>query len=268
MHGRMRIASLNAWGGAMFDQLADWVPRSGADVLCLQEVTRTPGLDGWTSFRDAERHLPQRANLFRDVGNLLPHHQAAFVASDAGPVADGDGDAHRQDFGLALFVDERLPVVGQAADFVHGTFTDHEDWPAGDRPRIAHGLRLLDRQAERTVAVVHLHGLRDPAGKHDTPARREQARRLVDLVERLRGPGDLTVICGDLNLLPDSETFAMLADIGLVDLVGTADTRTARYTKPLRHANYLLVSDPELVKHFETPATPEVSDHRPLILDI
>ena len=41
--------------GAMFDELAAWLPECGADVLCLQEVTRTPDLDGWTRFSDAER---------------------------------------------------------------------------------------------------------------------------------------------------------------------------------------------------------------------
>ena len=87
----MRIVSLNAWGGAMFDSLIEWLACCGADVLCLQEVTRTPRLDGWTRFTDAERQLPQRANLFDDVRRALPRHQAHFVASDAGPVVDGDG---------------------------------------------------------------------------------------------------------------------------------------------------------------------------------
>lgn len=41
-----RIVSLNAWCGMMWDDLASWVPRTGADVLCVQEVTRSPGLQG------------------------------------------------------------------------------------------------------------------------------------------------------------------------------------------------------------------------------
>jgi hypothetical protein len=40
------------------------------------------------------------------------------------------------------------------------------------------------------------------------------------------------VVCGDLNLLPVSDTFEMLAQIGLMDLVGESDTRTSRYRKP------------------------------------
>lgn len=264
----VRIVSLNAWGGALWDDLAGWLPACGADVVCLQEVTSTPGLGGWTRFDDGERSLPQRADLFADVAAALPDHQGALLVSDAGPITDGDGGRHRQEFGLGTFVDRRIPVVGQEAGFVHGAFVDHETWATTDRPRIAHAVRLVDRDGRRTVVVVHLHGLRDPAGKHDTPARLGQAHRLAALVERVRRPGDLVVVAGDLNLLPDSETFAVLAAVGLVDLVGSADTRTSRYSKPLRHASYLLVSDPSAVRDFEAPATPEVSDHRPLVLDI
>lgn len=263
----MRLVSVNAWGGARLDALAAWLPASGGDVVCLQEVTRTPGVGGWTRFSDAARTLPQRANLFDDVRRVLPQHQGHFLASDAGPVHDADGRVHRQDFGLATFVGERLPVVGVASCFVHGSFADHESW-VDDRPRVAHAVRVVDRAAGRTVTAVQTHGLRDPAGKGDTPARRRQAERLVALVEATREPGDLVIVCGDLNLLPDSETFALLGAVGLVDLVGTADTRTSLYGKPVRHASYLLVSDPGAVRAFEVRAEPEVSDHRALVLDV
>jgi endonuclease/exonuclease/phosphatase family metal-dependent hydrolase len=110
--------------------------------------------------------------------------------------------------------------------------------------------------------------LRDPLGKADTPARRGQAERLAALVRRIRGPRDLVVMCGDFNVLPDSETFEILAEAGLVDLVGTADTRTSHYPKAGRHAGYLLVSDVSAVERFAVLAEPEVSDHRALLLDI
>ncbi|GAA0433642.1 metal-dependent hydrolase [Actinoplanes capillaceus] len=264
----MRIASVNAWGGAMADELLTWLPDSAADVVCLQEVTRTPALSGWTSFADAERSLPQRADLFEDVRGVLPRHQGHFAASDSGPVHDGTGARHRQDFGLATLVAEHLTVCGLDATFVHGRFTGHDEWPAGDRPRIALAVRTMAHDSGRSVWVVQVHGLRDPAGKGDTPARRRQADRLAALVRRLRGPEDLVVVCGDLNLLPGSETFAVLAEAGLTDLVRDADTRTSRYPKPVRHASYLLISDVTAVKRLEIMAEPEVSDHRALILDI
>ncbi|WP_309239982.1 endonuclease/exonuclease/phosphatase family protein [Actinomadura sp. J1-007] len=265
----VRIISLNAWGGAMFDELAPWLDTCGVDVLCLQEVTHTPGLGGWTRFDDADRSLPQRANLLADVRSRLPHHHGIFTVSDTGPVQDGRQRRHPQDFGVATFVAESLPVVAMRSAFVHGAYTEHRDrWPNDGRPRAALGVRVRDRRARRFVTVVNLHGLRDPRGKADTPARHAQAERLAALVEEAREDGDMTVVCGDLNLLPDSKTFQVLADLGLTDLVGGADTRTSRYPKPLRHAGYLLVSDPAAVERFEIAASPEVSDHRALVLDL
>lgn len=264
----MRIVSLNAWGGARYDALAAWLPTTGADVVCLQEVTRTADLSGWTTFRDAERDLPQRADLFDDVAALLPAHRGWFVASDAGPVTDADGHRHRQEFGIGAFARSALTVLGDRSAFVHGEFTEYEEWTASGRPRAAHAVTLLDTPGGRAVTVVHLHGLRDAAGKGDTPARRAQAERLAELVEAARVPGDLCVVCGDLNLLPDSATFAVLRGLGLVDLVGTADTRTSLYPRPVRHASYLLVSEPAAVQRFEIVRSPEVSDHAALLLDV
>ena len=58
----MRIVSLNAWGGALHDELVAWLPAVDADVVCLQEVTRTPTLQGWTTFGDGDRTLAQRSS--------------------------------------------------------------------------------------------------------------------------------------------------------------------------------------------------------------
>ncbi len=269
----MRIVSVNAWGGAMYDDLAAWLPAVDADVVCLQEVTRTPGLTGWTTFEDDARSLPQRADLAADVAGVLPGHDLWFTVSDTGPVTDAGGRVHRQHFGLGMLARSELARVATRTAYVHGAYADHgsdaaASWPHSGRPRAAQAARFVDHRTGRSVTLVHLHGLRDDAGKADSPARRGQARRLATLVEEVREPGDLTVVCGDLNLLPGSETFAVLADIGLTDLVGAADTRTTRYPKPVRHASYLLVSDPSAVSRFEVVASPEVSDHRALLLEV
>ena len=265
----MRIISVNAWGGAMFDDLAEWVATCGADVLCLQEVTRTPQLGGWTSFADADRTLPQRADLLCDIDSVLPRHRGLFVASDTGPVTDDAGRTHRQDFGLATFVAETTTVAGVHSRFVHGRYVEHRDrWPNDSRPRAALATRLFDRTARRFVTVVQAHGLRDPRGKQDTTDRRAQAERLAELIVAVREEGDRIVVCGDFNLLPDSETFRILGGLGLTELVRDADTRTSRYRKPLRSASYLLVSDPAAVQRFEVVTDPEVSDHRPLLLEV
>lgn len=264
----MRIVTLNAWGGAMYDELAAWLRTGPADVLCLQEVTRTPALRGWTAFADGERELPQRANLLADVAELLPAHQSLFVASDSGPVTDAEGARHRQDFGVATFVAEDLTVTGIETRAVHASYTEHREWPHTERPRTALAVRVADPRDARSVTVIQVHGLRDAAGKRDTPARRRQAEQLASLAAEAQKDSDVTVLCGDLNLLPASETFEILADAGMTDLVRGADTRTSRYVKPVRHASYLLVSDVAAVSSSEVLASPEVSDHRALVLDL
>lgn len=263
----MRIVSLNAWCGALLDPLLTWVAGIGADVLCLQEVTWTPGHRGWVTYTDGARTSRQRASLFDDLRQALPDHQATFLACDTGPVLDEDGRRHRQQFGIATFVAPGRPVIGAAAGYVHGTFAHHDAWPAQDRGRQAHVLRVLD-PCGAPVTVAHLHGVRMDAGKGDTPGRRRQAERLVELVDRVRQPGDRTVVAGDLNVLPDSQTFAVLGRAGLVDLVGSAPTRTSAYRKPVRHGDYLLVSDVDAVASFAIVTDPEVSDHCPLVLDL
>lgn len=264
----MRIVSVNAWGGAMYDELVAWLPVIDADVVALQEMTRTAGLTGWTRFEDGERTLPQRADLMADLATALPSHDPWFTVSDTGPVHAEQG-VHRQHFGLGLFARRSLTRVASREAYVHRSYADHgAAWPDSDRPRSAQVARFFDPMARRFLTVGHMHGLRDSGGKGDTPARRAQAKRFAELVESVCEPADLVVVCGDLNVLPDSETLTILAGIGLTDLVGSADTRTARYPKTVRHASYLLVSDPAAVRRFEVVASPEVSDHRALLVDL
>ena len=266
----MRILSLNAWGGRVFEPLLPFLATMEADVLCLQEVVRTPGAGfRWLTYRGDGAELPQRANLHDEIRATCPDHDAGFFPSARGTLYDGDV-AFSSQFGLATYTRRSFPVIGQALDFVHGSFSP-EGWGAHPRPRNAHGVRILDEATGDAVCVVHLHGLRDPAGKDDTPQRRAQAHALVRLIRRIWSEGERLVVCGDFNLLPGSETFAILGGLGLTDLVttrGFTDTRTSFYTKDNRFADYLLVTPNVAVRRFEVVASPEVSDHRPLLLDI
>lgn len=251
----------------MFESLVQWLPACGAEVLCLQEVTWTPGYRGWVTYADTDRTSRQRSSLFDDVRHALPGHQAHFFTCDTGPVHCEDGAVRRQHFGIATFVVPHLALIGAEAAFVHGAFAHHDVWPAQDRGRLAHAVRVVGRDG-RCATVAHFHGVRMSSGKSDTPQRRAQAERVAALIGRVRQGADVVVAAGDMNILPDSETFEVLAQIGLTDLVGQSDTRSSAYLKPVRHASYLLVSDVDAVASFQVLATPEVSDHRPLVLDL
>lgn len=266
----MRIISLNGWGGRLCDPLLNWVAAAEPDVLCLQEVVHTPkARQDWLTYRDGDHVLPQRANFFRDVAQALPGHRAQFCPAAQGVLWDGGSSVPSQ-WGLATFVRADLPVIAQTQGFVHKGYAPHG---YGDHPRSrsAHAVTLYDHARDRAITIAHMHGLRDPAGKHDTPERLAQAHRLLAMAQGVGSPDAPLVVCGDFNVEPDSETFAILGRAGLRDLVtagGFAGTRTAHYTKPGRFADYMLVNPAIAVRSFAVIFDPEVSDHCPLVLDI
>lgn len=260
---------LNGWGGKLHDALIPYLAASDPDVLCLQEVVHTPAADrDWLTYRDGGFELPQRANFFAEVCRALPGHVATFCPAAQGDLWDGE---RRYDsrWGLATFVRGSVPVIGQKQGFVHGDFSA-DGYGEHPRSRSAHAVRLFDLDKGHPVTIAHMHGLRDPEGKHDTPARMTQARRLADLVRSVALDGDRVIVCGDFNVLPDSATFDVLRGLGLAELVtarGFSGTRTLHYTKSGRFADYMLVNEAVAVGFFDVVREPEVSDHCPLVLE-
>ena len=266
----MRIICLNGWGGKLHDDVADYIRAASPDVLCLQEVVHTPAsTKGWLDYRDGDHILPQRANFFRDIAAVLPDHVATFCPAAQGDLWDGE-EAIPSQWGLATFVHQHYPVIGQIQTFIHKAFSP-DGYGEHPRSRNAHAVRLYDFERQWPVCVIHTHGLRDLNGKMDTPERCAQAHKLADLVKAIAEHGDRIVLCGDFNVEPDSETFDSLRRAGLVDLVmagGHTGTRTSHYKKPGRFADYMLINDVVEVRRFEVVTKPEVSDHCPLLLEV
>jgi endonuclease/exonuclease/phosphatase family metal-dependent hydrolase len=266
----MRIMCLNGWGGALADRLLPYLAEADPDVLCLQEVVHSPATaKALLTYRDGEHVLPQRANFFAEVAHALPDHAAFFCPAAQGVLFDGETAIPSQ-WGLATFVRRSFPIIGQAQGFVHKDYSP-DGYGEHPRSRSAHGVRLYNPALKRTISITHMHGLRDLAGKHDTPQRTAQAKRLLALSRQLTEPGGLAVICGDFNVEPASETLGLLADAGFTELVtsrGFAGTRTSHYGKPGRFADYMLISDPDAVRAFNVVREPEVSDHCPLALTL
>ena len=266
----MRILSLNAWGGKLHSPLMNYLSQVDADVLCLQEIARSPTTEAeWLTYRDADVVLPQRTNLFDEIAAALPGHDGFFCPTARGTLFDGDRSV-TSEFGLATFVRRTHSVIGQALGFVHGSFSSG-GWGPHPRARNAHCIRLFDHDIGAAITIAQMHGLREIGGKNDTAARHAQADALVALIRQVWPGDERLVVCGDFNVLPDSVTFQALGRLGLIDLVvshGHTDTRTSHYLKSGRFADYMLVNGDVDAARFEVVAEPEVSDHRALLLDI
>lgn len=265
----MQIMCLNGWGGKLHDRLIPYLQAVQPDVLCLQEVVHTPSAtQDWLTYCDGDHVLPQRARFFEEVSAALPDHVAIFC-----PAAQGDlwnkETRHDSQWGLASFVHKSFPIVGQMQGFVHKQFSP-DGYGEHPRSRSAHVVRLYDDEQGWPITIAHMHGLRDLNGKQDSPQRKAQAQKLIDLTLAIAQEGDRIVICGDFNVLPDCETFTVLEGMGLRDLVtsrGFTSTRTSHYTKPVKHADYCFVSEQLSEAGFAIVDDPEVSDHCPLLLD-
>lgn len=266
----MRIICLNGWGGTLHEALIAYLREADPDVLCLQEVIHTPaaGWD-WLEYRDGDHVLPQRARLFEEVSAALPDHVGVFCPAAQGVLWDGEAEVPSQ-WGLASFVRRAFPIIGQVQGFVHKGFSP-DGYGEHPRSRSAHAMRIFDFARGAPVVVAHMHGLRVPGDKSDSPERLAQARRLRAMVEAVHEAGDRLVVCGDFNVEPGSASFDVLGESGLSDLVtgrGFEGTRSSHYRKPGRFADYMLVGEGVEVQGFDVVAAPEVSDHRPLVLEI
>lgn len=261
---------LNAWGGKLYERLLPYLALESPDILCLQEVVHSPASDKlWLTYRDGDHVLPQRANFFREVSNALPDHNAVFCPAAQGVLWDDDTSVPSQ-WGLATFVHKDLTQIGQIQGFVHKDFGP-DGYGNHPRSRSAHGVRVWDYARGRALSVLHMHGLRDLAGKEDTPERTKQAKTLHTMALALAEADDALILCGDFNVLPSSKTFDILEDLGVSDLVtdqGHEGTRTSHYQKPGKFADYMLVNDVLQDADFTVVRDPEVSDHCPLILTV
>lgn len=267
----MRIVSLNAWGGRLWPELSGYLAAEAPDVLCLQEVIHSPvPAPDWLDYRDDGAHLPQRDHLFRDVAALLPDHVGHFAPAARGQLWEGD-TALPSLWGLATFVRADLAIIGQAQGFVHKDFSA-DGFGAHPRSRVAHVVRVHDPALGHPVTIGHMHGLRDPqAAKRDTPERRRQAERFARLIAAVAEPDEPLIVGGDFNVEPDSETFAVLAELRLADrtvAVAPEGTRTSFYAKFGRFADYILTNPAAAAATVAVVRQPEVSDHCPLVVTL
>ncbi|UII20714.1 endonuclease/exonuclease/phosphatase family protein [Fulvivirga ligni] len=264
----MKIMCLNGWGGTLYDQLISYLKEADPDVLCLQEVIHTPASEAdMLTYKDGDHVLPQRANLFRDVQNVLSDHIGIFCPAAQGVLWDDQTEIPSQ-WGLATFVKKRFPIIEQLQGFVHKSYSpfDYGDHP---RSRSAHAIKIYDYDSNTPMVIAHMHGLRDLKGKMDTPEREAQARKFLTLINTLAEKDAPLIFCGDFNVEPDSETLKILKEAGLKELVTTMTskgTRNSYYKKESRYADYLLVNDNVNVADFQVVFDPEVSDHCPLVL--
>src|SRR4051812_11704151 len=114
---RLRIVSLNLWGGQALGPLLDFVREqaAGTDLFCFQEMLDGPEL--------VPLACGFRTTLFRETARLLPDFAGVFDPVVAWDQPTEDGRTIRVPFGLATFARRSLPILDRRAENI----VEHQD---------------------------------------------------------------------------------------------------------------------------------------------
>jgi exonuclease III len=255
----MNVISLNIWGGrAGKEGLLKFFEdhRDTTDIFCLQEVwsDRFTVFEGRLAGGVPINNEGIMVHALQEIAATLPDHIPYFRTR----LLD--------DYGLCMFVRNSLEVIEEGDIFVH-LFKGYVPPEGEDIGRHAANLQYVTINDQNgPVTVLNFHGLWNGLGKGDSEERLAQSDRIIEYINSLKNP---SVVCGDFNLTPDTESIKKFDDAGLENLIktyGVTSTRTSLYTKPGKFADYVFVSDGVTVNDFKV-LPDEVSDHAPLFLD-
>ena len=238
----MKVLFLNLWHGKLREPLRQFLgEQESVDVFCFQEASRT------------ENALPkfletyQKFTFDKTVDEAVHFSQAIYA---------------RRDW-----------LVTESVEFFR------EDNEAG----AALSLTVISPDG-KTYTLLNLHGAarmykdnvwQTHDDKKDFPARLRQSQVLLEFSERQNAP---TIIGGDFNVSPDTESIELFRRAGYRDLIREYAIPTTRNhfswdrfpESPKEHylySDYALTSPTIVVKSFSVPDV-EVSDHLPMILEV
>lgn len=253
----MKIITLNTWGGrAGKDQLLSFFKKHEAstDIFCLQEIWSAPyeHLEGTIAGGLEIDHSKIMTNGMQDIAKLLSGHEPYFRPH------------HGDNYGLMMLVKKEFMVKEEGEVFVY----KHKGYmPEGDIGNHARNIQYVTVETDAgPLTVINFHGLWTELGKADTEDRIQQSKNILTFLQTLKGE---CVLCGDFNLLPDTQSIRMFKDAGLRNLIEEyriMSTRTSYYSKPEKHADYIFVTPGVRVRSFSV-LPEEVSDHAALELD-
>jgi endonuclease/exonuclease/phosphatase family metal-dependent hydrolase len=249
----MKLISLNTWGGrgGLDELLAFFDKNKAVDIFCLQEMWQ--GGDHMEGKRAGGSPLEfVEYNLLNKICAVLKDHVSYFRPH------------YEYWYGLALLAKKSLHATNEGELFVY----QYKGYlPEGDKGNHARNIQYITVETANGLrTIVHIHGIWNGQGKTDSPDRIKQSENVLAFLATLTNP---YVLCGDFNLLPDTESLKMFERAGLRNLIsenGITSTRSSFYTKPDKFADYIFVSDGVKVNEFKV-LPDEVSDHMALYLD-
>ncbi|MEN9647453.1 MAG: hypothetical protein RLY57_257 [Candidatus Parcubacteria bacterium] len=246
----MKLVTLNTWCGRVRDKYKDFFDvYPHIDIWCFQEVFNNADtyIDPVIDHSDADKKLLGTLQSYLKDFNV----EFCQVLSNF--------------YGIASFVNKNIEIIDRGEVLVaKGDWWNLTDTHNRDHHRKLQWMEL--KINEKKVLIAHVHLTHRPEGKSDNKKRLQQSRIIAEFLNMFDCP---KILCGDFNLLPDTESIKIIEDAGMRNLVTEykiPSTRTELYKKPLQFADYIFVSPEIQVNDFKV--LPEVvSDHAPLYID-
>ncbi len=224
------------------------------DIFCLQEIRNST--QEITDLRHPDEHI--YGPLFEKISKQLIDFEGSFAYFDE----------DKDKMSLASFWRHEVPLK-KVEDFI--VYQPAQPKETGSAVFTARKLQYLTIDSPKgEVLIANYHGLWNNGPKTDTPERIDQSKKIKSFLDGFNGP---KIICGDFNLLPETESLAIL-ERGMINLIEEYDiqsTRTPLYRKysdpdSPNFADYILVSPDIKIKKFEV--LPDMaSDHSALYLE-
>ncbi len=256
MQDTLKLITLNTWGGRSLHPLMRFFRHHApeTDIFCLQEIFDIDQAE-------LEEHHPDeyvRGDLFRKITRELAGFNGEFASFSENPRIQSQ----------AIFARDTISIRTIADMVVHRPAQPKETGSAVISSRKLQYAIIETPKGE--CAIVNFHGLWNAGPKTDTEERIGQSKKVKEFLDSLPCP---KILCGDFNLLPDTESLAIL-EKGMRNLVKETNTESTR-TPLYRHyhnpeepnfADYILTSPEIKVKEFKV-LSDLVSDHAPLYME-
>ena len=262
----MKLISLNV---ALFEAnnnlLAEFLREQNADIICLQEITRTleDSVKAKYVSKDAVDSVTPKLKYFFFGPNS--------VMGDFEQINFHGKEVFRFEFGGLMefgnYTKSQYKIIKAQNIFVQNCFTyttDQSKWPDEDYRAVLVTDHII---YGKKLRIMNYHGVwtRNKLGNEMSL----HANKIINDLA-LKAEGEV-ILCGDFNLFPDTPSMKIF-EKNLISLVDTFNIKTTRpstneLSKSKRNVvDYIWVSKGIKVKDFKVVNT-DLSDHLPLILD-
>lgn len=263
----MILETLNIWGGKIFDPLLQHLDREKdmVDIFCFQEVYHTTAKDKSIMRMQEKKNakvffntMPSRVDVYEGIQKHLNNFTPYFS-----PAQEFEEFGHKVYYGLAIFVRNTIHVEKSGEIFV---YRERNSWIENNHASLGRNLQYIQLTlSEKSLLIANFHGIWTGGGKEDTRERINQSKKVKEFLNNFKGA---KILCGDFNLLPETESIKVLENEmrNLIKEYAITSTRSHFYEKSNKFADYILVSPDIMVKDFRV-LEDVVSDHLPLHVD-